>query len=161
MIVVRTYSAALEYLQEFRPDGAIVYVNLGDGICSTVVDRLNYAGIPFLIHSSFEAPVEPGNGFRRGQWLSKPTNPDIIAAALQEILQRGELVTSVWPRKLADRSRPRPNGPERPLSNGQATFCFDPFGFADPSPSWVRSASVSTSSCRLASISVTASSRPS
>lgn len=96
LTVLRTCSAALEYLLESRPDAAIVDVNLEDGICSTVVDRLNEAGIPFLVHSGFEySPAEHSDGFRRGQWLSKPTNPDVIVVALQEMLQRVEPVASV------------------------------------------------------------------
>lgn len=63
-VVLRTCSAALEYLQEFRPDGAIVDVNLEDGICSMVVDRLNEAAIPFLVYSGFEyIPAEHRDGF--------------------------------------------------------------------------------------------------
>jgi CheY-like chemotaxis protein len=78
-----TRADALKWLASKLPDLAIVNPRVKDGLCADVVERLVTARVPFVVYSGagVEEPV-----FQKGVWLDKPTMPEILKQALQQLL---------------------------------------------------------------------------
>lgn len=76
---------ALAYLENEKPDAAIVDMLMHNQSSAQVVDVLLNAGVPVLVYSG--AKPDPKNESERIfvglNWLSKPASPETIMNALQ------------------------------------------------------------------------------
>lgn len=83
---VTTFDAradAMQWLDENRPDLAIVDPRVNDGVCADVAERLVGAGVPFLVYSGAEVDETV---FQKGGWLDKPTMPETLKDSLKRLL---------------------------------------------------------------------------
>lgn len=76
-------SDAMQWLDDNRPDLAIVDPRLNDGLCDDVAKRLVSAGVPFLVYSGAEVDETI---FQKGGWLNKPTMPETLKESLERLL---------------------------------------------------------------------------
>lgn len=82
--IVATCADALEWLEVCRPDIVIVDIVLRDGPCHEVVEQLVNNDIPFVVHSGDVADAHVGTPFEHGVWLSKPSMPEGLVAAIRQ-----------------------------------------------------------------------------
>lgn len=75
-----------DWLNMCRPDVAIVDIELKDGPCTRVVERLIAADVPFIVHSGEHLSTYVGTPFARGLWLSKPAEPGELADAARALI---------------------------------------------------------------------------
>ena len=68
----RTCDAALASLTGQPPDAAILDIELGDGPCMALAQRLRAKRIPFLILTGHNPESSFGDAFSGAPWLSKP-----------------------------------------------------------------------------------------
>lgn len=83
---VTTFDAradAMQWLEENRPDLAIVDPRVNDGVRADVAERLVGAGVPFFIYSGAEVNETV---FQEGGWLDKPTMPETLNDSLTRLL---------------------------------------------------------------------------
>ncbi|TDK29915.1 response regulator [Rhizobium deserti] len=80
-------AAAIEWLKAHRADVALLDIMLRDGESAKVARALEQCGIPFVVHSThtYEADVHDPV-FSRTRWISKPSCPDEVIAALRYAL---------------------------------------------------------------------------
>jgi DNA-binding response OmpR family regulator len=83
VLVASSCAAALGILSTWRPDAAILDVQLRDGDCEDVATSLATAGVPFIVHTGTPAsdlsPV-----FRMGKYICKPSD---LGTELVELLK--------------------------------------------------------------------------
>ncbi|AMJ60948.1 response regulator [Bosea sp. PAMC 26642] len=92
--ILSTCASAIEWLQADRPDVALLDIDLHDGSCEHVAQRLYDLGVPFVVFSGSEPTedtIDPV--FLRGGWLEKPAPGQRIVAAVSEALSRRPLPT--------------------------------------------------------------------
>lgn len=77
-------SEASDWLDVWRPDIVIVDVELRDGPSHTIAQQLYDHGIPFVVHSGDVAGALSGTPYERGIWLSKPSMPENLLAAIRQ-----------------------------------------------------------------------------
>jgi len=82
-----TCKEALAWLESRNPDIVIVDIQLRDGPCHQVVDRIIAAGIPFLVHSGDHPGMHDGTPFSRAVWVSKPSSGNELAEVARALLQ--------------------------------------------------------------------------
>lgn len=84
--IVGTCADATEWLEVCRPDIVIVIVDieLRDGSSHAVVEQLVEDGLPFIVHSGDVADALAGTPYEHGVWLSKPSMPEDLLAAIKQ-----------------------------------------------------------------------------
>lgn len=89
--IISTCADAEIWLEKSEPSVAIVDPGLRDGTCAGVVRHLVEREIPFIVHSgNVEDVAEKEPGFRSGLWLSKPSPPEDLIAAIRAVLGQME-----------------------------------------------------------------------
>jgi DNA-binding NtrC family response regulator len=83
-----TRADALAWLAANTPDLAVVDPRLNDGLCTDVVSALADAGVPFVVYSGADVDEAAQEAFARGEWLAKPTSPEIFGETLDRLLAR-------------------------------------------------------------------------
>jgi len=86
--ILSTCATAMEWLKANRADVALIDIDLRDGSCEHVAQRLFDLGIPFVVFSGSQptedtiAPV-----FLKGGWLEKPAPGPRIVDAVMDVLR--------------------------------------------------------------------------
>jgi DNA-binding response OmpR family regulator len=89
--IISTCADAELWIEKSYPSVAIVDPGLRDGTCAGVVRRLVERDIPFIVHSgNVEDVAEKEPSFRSGVWLSKPSPPEDLIAAIRMVLGQTE-----------------------------------------------------------------------
>jgi DNA-binding response OmpR family regulator len=84
-----TRSAALAWLEDHQPDGAIIDIILRDGLCTDLVCELTARGVPTLLYSGMnDIPAE----FRGLARVPKPSVIDEVVNALDSLMLGDERV---------------------------------------------------------------------
>ena len=88
--ILSTCAAAMEWLEANRADVALIDIDLHDGSCEHVAQRLHELGIPFVVFSG----SEPTEGtidavFLKGGWLEKPAPGSRIVSSVKTALDAG------------------------------------------------------------------------
>ena len=95
-----TCTDAMEWLKDNLADAALIDIDLQDGSCELVAQRLLDLGIPFVVFSGSEpaeAMIDPV--FLRGGWLEKPASGPRIVTAVT-----GALASRSFPARSGDRA---------------------------------------------------------
>lgn len=79
---------AHRWLDQNRPDVAIVDVRLQDGRSDSVAARLLELGVPFVVHSGDVPSQYDGTPFENGVWLEKPSGVAELKSAINASMQR-------------------------------------------------------------------------
>lgn len=74
---------AIDWLTSNCPDLAIIDPRLNDGICTDVVEKLTEARVSLVVYAGAEVNEQ---AFHTGEWLDKPTMPEILEEALKRLL---------------------------------------------------------------------------
>jgi DNA-binding response OmpR family regulator len=85
---VGTLVEAAEMVERERIDCAILDMNLRGDMAYPIADRLEQAGIPFLIATGYNGASLPKR-FSNVPRVEKPFNPSEVAAAIPGLLVRG------------------------------------------------------------------------
>ncbi|MBX4865355.1 response regulator [Rhizobium bangladeshense] len=85
--VCMSCSDALHWLAEYSPSTGVLDVRLKDGSCNEVASLLDQGGIPFVVCSGSEQ-ADAEAIFSRGEWLSKPCDPEALLAAVRRAVLR-------------------------------------------------------------------------
>ena len=85
---VGTLAEAREMVEHERIDCAILDMNLRGDMAFPVADRLQQAGIPFLIATGYNSASLPDR-FSYVPRVEKPFNPSEVTAAIPVVLGRG------------------------------------------------------------------------
>ncbi|MDB5652320.1 MAG: hypothetical protein JWL62_3840 [Hyphomicrobiales bacterium] len=80
----RTNRLALEYLEQARPDVALIDFNIADGTSGATAHRLSELGIPFVVVSGFPKSMAKNDELRAAQWLDKPFSEIQVLESLHE-----------------------------------------------------------------------------
>lgn len=80
---------ALVLLETLEPDAVILDVELNDGACADVAERLSARGIPFIVITAFDEPRQAPPAFAGVRWLLKPLDPDELVPAVADLLAAG------------------------------------------------------------------------
>jgi DNA-binding NtrC family response regulator len=87
-----TCAGAMEWLTTRRADVALLDIDLHDGSCEHVAQRLLDLGIPFVVFSGSEPTDETIDPvFLKGGWLEKPAPGPRIVVAVSEVLSSRRL----------------------------------------------------------------------
>jgi DNA-binding NtrC family response regulator len=87
VVSLDTRADALRWLEHNRPDVAIVDPRVNDGVCTDVVEALSTAKIPFIVYSGAGVEDNASEAFSHGEWLSKPTMPELLRDTLERLMQ--------------------------------------------------------------------------
>ncbi|AYD01581.1 response regulator [Neorhizobium sp. NCHU2750] len=80
LVTLRSRKEALDWLSQSSPDFVLLDLYLDDGDSQPVLERLQQAGIPFMIYTGSERPSEwDASLFEGSEWMSKPGDPDALA----------------------------------------------------------------------------------
>lgn len=82
--VAATCADAAEWLEVCRPEVVIIDIVLRDGPCHQVAKQLVQDNIPFVVHSGDILDAHAGTPFEYGVWLSKPSMPGDLIAAIRQ-----------------------------------------------------------------------------
>jgi DNA-binding response OmpR family regulator len=89
-----TSSAALAWLEDHQPDGAIIDILLRDGLCTELVCELMARGVPTLLYSGMDdVPIE-FHGLAR---VPKPSMISEVINALDRLMLGNERVEPLQP----------------------------------------------------------------
>ena len=77
---------ALALLESTEPDAVVLDVELSDGACVDVAERLTGQGVPFIVVTAFDGPQQAPPAFSGVRWLLKPLDPDELVAAIADLL---------------------------------------------------------------------------
>ncbi|TBD47095.1 response regulator [Rhizobium ruizarguesonis] len=88
---VASRTDALQWLVTNIPDVAIVDPHVNDGICTDVVKILTAAHVPFVVYSGAKVDEGDAEAFSHGEWLSKPTMPEMLRDTLERSIGRRRL----------------------------------------------------------------------
>ena len=83
-----TCADAEEWLDQRRPDVAIVDVTLRDGSSEAIVARLVREGVPFVVHSGDLPTHHANSAFSSGIWVDKPASNEVLISAANAALNR-------------------------------------------------------------------------
>ena len=95
-----TCASAITWLKANRPDVAILDIDLQDGSCELVAQRLLDLCVPFVVFSGSdpaEATIDPV--FLKGAWLGKPAPGERIVEAVRKQLQSAWITRADRPRR--------------------------------------------------------------
>ncbi len=76
---------ALAYLDDAHFDGAILDIELGDGLVYPVADRLADLGIPYLFASAGHGHTLP-RPHQHARFLAKPFHIDALQGAVEDVV---------------------------------------------------------------------------
>ncbi len=83
MATLATCANAMDWLVANRADVALLDIDLLDGSCEMVAQRLNDLAIPFVVFAGSSRKDETVDSvFLTGGWLEKPSPADRITAAV-------------------------------------------------------------------------------
>jgi DNA-binding response OmpR family regulator len=78
---------AKAWLENNKPDVAIIDPGLKDGVCYDIAQSLNESVVPFIVYSGDRQVFEsPDSAFRTGKWLCKPSDPADLVGAIKDSL---------------------------------------------------------------------------
>ena len=80
-----TCAAALEWLEDHRPDLAILDTVLKDGPCKEVALRLAAMDVPFLVYSGHAEDMNTAPELSEAGWVEKPAPSEVLLSALTEL----------------------------------------------------------------------------
>jgi len=80
-------SEALELLEEFGCDAAVLDINLGTETSEPIARMLSDKGTPFVTVSGYSQDQRP-SGFSGGAFLAKPLRTELLVAQLRQCAQR-------------------------------------------------------------------------
>lgn len=83
---VATVVDALALLENARPGAALLDLQLLDGISTTVAERLQALGIPFVLVSAYTGPELEKPILANAPLLAKPISPPCLLGALEKVL---------------------------------------------------------------------------
>jgi two-component SAPR family response regulator len=83
----RTNRVALDYLEQARPDAALIDFNIADGTSAETARRLRELGIPFVVVSGYPKSMARSDDLRAAEWLDKPFSEDAVLRCLGEALE--------------------------------------------------------------------------
>jgi DNA-binding NtrC family response regulator len=86
VVTLDTRADALRWLQENCADVAIVDPRVKDGVCTDVVEVLAMAQVPFIVYSGAGVEDNASEAFSHGEWLSKPTMPELLRDTLERLV---------------------------------------------------------------------------
>lgn len=91
-----TCASAMEWLKANRPDVALLDIDLHDGSCELVAQRLHDLGVPFVVFSGSDpTDYTIDRVFLKGGWLEKPAQgPQIVVAVTEALTNRSPPVPS-------------------------------------------------------------------
>lgn len=81
VVYVMSCKEAHAWLDLHCPDVVVVDIELRDGPCTAVVERLVHSSIPFIIHSGHHPDMHEDTPFMRGPWVCKPALTDALIQA--------------------------------------------------------------------------------
>ena len=84
-----TAEAAHDFLDDMRPDFAILDINLGDQTSFAVADRLNDTGVPFFFASGYGEQASLPTEHRARTVVQKPYTAHNVARAVEDLLGLG------------------------------------------------------------------------
>ena len=87
VVSLDTRADALRWLEDNRPDVAIVDPRVNDGVCTDVVEALSTAQVPFIVYSGAGVEDNASEAFSHGEWLTKPTMPELLRDRLQRLVR--------------------------------------------------------------------------
>jgi DNA-binding response OmpR family regulator len=79
-------SDALNWLETATPTLAIIDVTLTDGDGDEAAQTLAARHVPFIVYSGAAPDVRLRPAFRAGHWLSKPSGPGDLVAAIRKFV---------------------------------------------------------------------------
>lgn len=80
-------AGAMKWLESNTPDVAVIDIFLRDGESDEVAEILVKRGVPIIIHSARRAVASDSpRVFLKGIWISKPSDPQDLAAAVRASL---------------------------------------------------------------------------
>jgi DNA-binding response OmpR family regulator len=84
IVTISSRADAQQWLSTHTPSIAVVDPHLRDGMCIEVIRTLTERKVPFVVHSG-ERPedAEEDNGFHKGHWVAKPSEPEALVAAIK------------------------------------------------------------------------------
>jgi DNA-binding response OmpR family regulator len=87
-----TCASAMEWLKGNRPHVAILDVNLQDGSCELIAQRLLDLRVPFVVFSGSDPTQATTDAvFLKGAWLGKPASRESVVEAV-----RAQLLQAAW-----------------------------------------------------------------
>jgi DNA-binding NtrC family response regulator len=108
VVSLNTRADALRWLEDNRPDVAIVDPRVNDGICTDVVEVLAMAKVPFVVYSGAGVDENASEAFSHGEWLSKPTMPELLRDTLERLVRAHRDEGNASPSSTAFRCPARP-----------------------------------------------------
>ena len=76
------------WLDNHRPDLAIVDIMMRDGTSIEIASKLVAADIPFIVHSGDHPSMHKDTPFAQGIWVEKPCNSEDLVRAAEMLLGR-------------------------------------------------------------------------
>lgn len=86
VVTVVSCRDADDWLRMFRPDIAVVDIELRDGPCDRIAEQLIEDGVPFIVHSGDHPSTYAGTPFASAPWIGKPQQAGELASAAQALL---------------------------------------------------------------------------
>lgn len=68
----RSNSDCLDFLNNERPDAAVLDYNIADGDSGPIAQRLRDLGVPFIVASAFPKEIASGPAATALRWIAKP-----------------------------------------------------------------------------------------
>ena len=89
MMTASSSKDALDVLKTFRPDVAILDVNLGSGTSVAVAEELTTRGIPFMLTTGYGEGSSLSETFAEAAIINKPYEASTVIAAVSQLMRRG------------------------------------------------------------------------
>ena len=84
--------AALASLDSQPPDAAILDIELNDGPCVALAQKLRQKSIPFLVLTGYHSDPSNDDAFSGAPWLAKPMSYDSVINTVRTLLEGGASV---------------------------------------------------------------------
>jgi two-component SAPR family response regulator len=85
----RSNRLALEYLDQTRPDVALIDFNIADGNSEKTASRLTELGVPFVVVSGYPKSMAKCGDLTKAEWLDKPFSEERVIQSLRAAMSRG------------------------------------------------------------------------
>ncbi|MDB5510136.1 MAG: hypothetical protein JWL93_2605 [Hyphomicrobiales bacterium] len=85
----RSNRLALDFLDQARPDVALLDFNIADGSSAETAHRLRELGIPFVVVSGYPKSMTKSPDLQQAEWLDKPFSEDRVIESLATAMRRG------------------------------------------------------------------------
>lgn len=83
----RSQQHALKAIEYEKPDAALLDLELSDGACIQLAQKLTDDKVPFAIISAFAKPMHPPPPLAEAPWFLKPVAFEDVLETLAQILQ--------------------------------------------------------------------------